>query len=53
MPFFKKCEQEVSQYGQQKSYKESLLSMVVLREPLAAFFSRVMVMAEDPAFKDE
>jgi len=46
-----KVQLEVAQHAEHKSYKESLLSMVVLSEPLANFFSKVMVMAEDPTLK--
>jgi len=46
-----KVQQEVSQHTQEKDYKEALLSMVILSEPLANFFLKVMVMSEDAVLK--
>ncbi|HVO32535.1 MAG TPA: glycine--tRNA ligase subunit beta [Elusimicrobiota bacterium] len=46
-----KVQLEVRQHANSKAYGAALVSMVPLREPLDAFFTKVMVMVEDPALR--
>jgi len=46
-----KVGQEASRLAGERSYDQALSAMVPLREPLDAFFTGVMVMAEDAALR--